>query len=208
MHLHGIGALDKIGLPPAALEEALNFLVGDAGKYRGVADLKAVEVEDRQNRAIACGIQKLVAVPSGCQRAGFRLAVTHHAGRNQVRIVEHGAKGMGQGIAQLAAFIDGTGGLRGNVAGNATGEGELLEQPLHTLNVPADVGVNLTVGALQICLSHHGIAAVTGAGEVDHVQVVLFNDAVEVGIDEVLTGNRAPVAHDLPLDMLRLQRLP
>ena len=34
------------------------------------------------------------------------------------------------------------------------------------------------------------------------------NDPVEVGVDEVLTGDRAPVAHNLALDMLRLQRLP
>ena len=147
--------------------------MGDAGEDGGVGDLKAVQVENREHRAVACGVEELVGVPGGGQRAGFRLAVAHHAGGNQVGIVKHRAEGVGQGIAQLAALVDGARGLRGHMAGNAAGEGELLEQPLHTLHVLADVGVDLAVGAVQIVLSHHGIAAVTGAGEVDHVQIVL-----------------------------------
>ena len=46
-----------------------------------------------------------------------------------------------------------------------------------------------------------------GAGEVDHVQVVLVDDPVQVCIDEVLTGDGAPVADDLFLDMSRLEGL-
>ena len=94
------------------------------------------------------------------------------------------------------------------MAGNAAGEGELLEQPAHALDIPADIGIDLTVGALQIGLGYHGISAVSGAREVDHVEIILFNYPVQVGIDKVLPRNSSPVAYDLPLDMLRLQRLP
>ena len=208
VHFHGIGALYKIGVPAAALKEALNLFVGDAGEYRGIADLKAVEVENRQHSAISYGIQKLVAVPGGCQRTGFCLAIAYHAGCNQVRIVKHRAKGMRQRIAQFAAFVDGTGGFGCNMAGNAAREGELLEQPLHALDIPAHIGINLAVGALQVRLRYHGVSAMTGTGEIDHIQVIFFNDTVEMRIDEILTGYGAPMPDNFTLDVFRLQRFP
>ena len=51
------------------------------------------------------------------------------------------------------------------VAGNAAGEGELLEQLLHALLVLADVGIDLAVGAVQIGVGNQEVAAVAGAGE-------------------------------------------
>ena len=44
-----------------------------------------------------------------------------------------------------------------------------------------------------------------GAGEVDHVQVILVDDPVQVGVDEVLTRAGPPVAHDGALQVLGLQ---
>ena len=147
-------------------------------------------------------------MPGGGQGAGLRLPVTHHAGGNQVRVVHHRPEGVGQGVAQLASLVDGAGGLGGGVAGDAPGEGELAEQPLHARLVPADVGVDLAVGAVQIVLGHDGVAPVAGAGQIDHVQVILDDDPVQVGVDEVLAGTGAPVAHDGALQVLLLQGLP
>ena len=70
---------------------------------------------------------------------------------------------MGNGIAQLAALIDGAGGLRRHVAGNAAGEAELLEQAFHTLFIPADVGVHLAVGTIQVGVGDEEVAAVARA---------------------------------------------
>ena len=117
-------------------------------------------------------------MPRGGQGAGLRLAVPHHAGGDEAGVVHHGAEGVGQGIAQLAPLVDGAGGLRCGVAGDAAGEGELAEQPLHPGLVLADVGVYLAVGAVQIVLGHHGVAPVAGAAEVDHVQVIFHNSPV------------------------------
>ena len=208
MHDHGVVPLHEAGLPAAALEEHLRLFVGDAGEDGGVGDLKAVEVEDGQHRAVRLGIEELVGVPGGGQGAGLCLAVAHHAGGDQVGVIHDRAKGVGQGVAQLAALIDGAGGLGGHVAGDAAGEGELLEQLLHALGVPADVGVDLRIGAVQVVLGHHGVTAVAGAGEVDHVQVILVDDPVQVGVDEVLTRAGPPVAHDGALQVLGLQGLP
>ncbi|CAM5598775.1 hypothetical protein SCYAM73S_07694 [Streptomyces cyaneofuscatus] len=77
------------------------------------------------------GVEELVGVPGRGERPSLRLAVADHAGDEEVRVVEGGAVGVGEGVAEFAALVDGAGGLRGDVAGHAAGEGELLEQPSH-----------------------------------------------------------------------------
>ena len=47
----------------------------------------------------------------------------------------------------------------------------------------------------------------TGAGDVEHVEVVLLDDPVQVHIDEVLTRRRAPVSDHQRLHVRQLQRL-
>ena len=176
--------------------------MGDAGKEGGVCDLVAVQVQDGQHRSVVCWGEELVELPGGGQRAGLGLAVAHHGGGDEAGVIRHGAEGVGQRVAQLAALVDGAGSLRRHMAGDAAGEGKALEEPLHALPIPADVGVDLLIAAVQPVLGHHGVAAVAGAGEIDHVQVILFDDPVQMGVDEVLARAGAPVAHDLFLDML------
>jgi hypothetical protein len=208
VHGHGLVALDEVGNPSAAAHELLQLLSLDAGEDGRVADLEAVEVQDRQHRAVAGGIQELVGMPGGGQRAGLRLAVADHAGDDQGRIVEHRPEGMAERIAQLAAFVDRARAIRGGVAGNAAGKGELLEEPLQPGLILADGGVDLAVGALEIGVADHGRTAVARAGNIDHVQVVLLDDPVQVRVDEVLPGGRAPVAEQHVLDVHGRQRPP
>ena len=49
--------------------------------------------------------------------------------------------------------------------------------------------------------------AVTRPGDVDHVEVVLVDDAIQVRVDEIEPGRRAPVAEQARLDVLDRQRL-
>ena len=46
----------------------------------------------------------------------------------------------------------------------------------------------------------------TGAGEVDHIQVELLDDPIQMGIDKVLTGNGTPVSDNVLFQMLRFER--
>ena len=92
------------------------------------------------------------------------------------------------------------------MAGNAAGEGEALEELLHTLFVPGDIGIDLRVAAVQPILRHHGVAAVAGTGEIDHIQIVALDDPVQMGIDEVLAGAGPPVSHDGLLEVAFDQR--
>ncbi len=73
--------------------------------------------------------------------------------------------------------------------------------------VLGDVGVDVGVGAFEIDVGDECGAAVAGAGDVDHVEVVLFDDAVEVGVDEILAGGGAPVSEEAGLDVVELEGL-
>ena len=79
-----------------AAQQLGQFLAADASQHRRIGDLETIEMKDRKNRAIARRVQKLVGVPTGGQRAGFRLAIADDAGDDQIRIVEGSAIGVGQ----------------------------------------------------------------------------------------------------------------
>src|SRR5262249_49747576 len=106
MDLLGLVALDKARRVAVALEEALELTPRDAGGIAGIHDLVAVQVQDRENRAVACGIQELVRVPAGREGAGLGLAVADDARDDQVRVVEGGAVRVRQRVAELTALVD------------------------------------------------------------------------------------------------------
>src|SRR6185437_5883737 len=153
------------------------------------------------------GIQELVAVPARGQRTGLRLAVADDTGDGEIRIVEYRAEGVTQRIAELASLVDGAGCLRGHVARDAAGEGELLEEFAHPLLVPRDVGIALGVAPLEIGVADERRPAVARARDVDHLQVVLADDPVEMHIDEVLSRSRTPMPEEAWLDVARFERL-
>ena len=65
VHFFGIFAFDKQRLVPVTLKEIADLLVAHAPKHGRIGDLVTVEMEDRQDRAIARRIEKLFE----CQEA-------------------------------------------------------------------------------------------------------------------------------------------
>ena len=205
MHRGGLVSLDEQRVVAVAAEEIGQLLAANAGKDRRVGDLEAVEVQDRQHRAVAGGIEKLVRMPACRERAGFRFPVADDAGDDQVRIVERGAIGMRQRIAELATFVNRAGRLRRDVAGNAVGPGELAKQPLQPVPVALDVRVDLRIGAFEIGIRDQPRPAVAGADDVDHIQIVLLDQPVQMHIEEVQTRRGAPMAEQARLDVAALE---
>ena len=128
---------DRQDLVPVALEQLDQLVLRDAGEHRRIGDLVAVEVEDRQDGAVTSGIEELVGVPAGSQRAGLGFAVADDAGDEQPGVVERRPVGVRQGIPELAALVDRPRHLRRDVAGDPAGEGELAEQLAHPSLVAA-----------------------------------------------------------------------
>ena len=67
-------------------------------------------------------------------------------------------------------------------------------------------GIDLAVSAFEVGVAHDGRAAVPGAGDVDHVEVVFLDDPVQVRVNEVLPGRRAPVPQQHVLHVRERQR--
>src|SRR5664280_1168800 len=106
MHLFRLITFHKVRSPTAATEKLFQFLVLDAGEDGWVADLVAIEMQDRQYGAVGDRVEQLVGLPCRGQRSGFRLAVTDDAGDDQIGIVERGSEGMAERIPQLATFVE------------------------------------------------------------------------------------------------------
>ena len=75
VHQRRLMSLDVIRRPAVAAQELVQFLRFDPREDGRVGDLVAVEVQDRQHRAVGDGIEKLVGLPRRRQRTGFRLAI-------------------------------------------------------------------------------------------------------------------------------------
>jgi hypothetical protein len=82
-----------------------------------------------------------------------------------------------------------------------------LEQPPQAVFIPRDVQVHLAVGSFQIGVCRQAWPAVPRSGDIDDVQVVLPDDAVQVDVDEIQPRRRAPVPEQPRLDVLQRERL-
>ena len=150
VHVCRVAALHEVRRPAIAHKQGFQFIVRDAGEHGGIVDLIAVELQDRQHRAIPDRVQELVGMPRGGQWTGFGFPIANHDGDQQVGIIVGRAKGVRDAIAQLAALMNRTGCFRCAVTANAAGEGKLLEELAHSCFVLAFVGVNLRIGALEV----------------------------------------------------------
>ncbi len=88
------------------------------------------------------------------------------------------------------------------MAGNAAGEGKLLEHLFHTFFVAADVRINLAVASVQVGIGNQKVSAVSRPGEQDHIQIVALDGAVAVDVHEILSGYGSPVTDDFFLDLV------
>ena len=179
----------------------------DAGQDGRVADFIAIEVQDRKHSSVGDRVEEFVGLPCGRQGARFRFAVADDAGDDQIGIVERSPEGMAKRVPQLASLVNRPRCRRRNVARNPAGKRELLEQFFQPGLVLGDVRINLTPGAFEINVAHNRRTAVTGTSDVEHVQVILLDDPVQMHVDKVLARRRAPVSDHQMLHVRQFQRL-
>ncbi len=93
------------------------------------------------------------------------------------------------------------------MAGDPARKRELRKEFLEPGLILADVGIDFAVCAFEIRVAHDGRAAVAGTGNVNHVEVILLDDPVQVDVDEVLPRCRAPMPQQHVLHVRERQRL-
>jgi hypothetical protein len=103
VHFHRVGAFDEMRYIAVAHEQRLQLLVADPCEDRGIGNLVAVEIEDRQHGAVAHRVDELVGMPRRGKRSRLRLAVAHHARDDEVGVIEGGTVRVRQAVPELAA---------------------------------------------------------------------------------------------------------
>src|ERR1700692_2115280 len=111
-------------------------------------------MEDGEHSAITRGIQKLIGVPTGGQRAGFRFAVPHDAADQQIWIVEGGAIRVSNGVSELAAFVNRTRSFGSDMARNSARKRKLLEQASESVFRLRNAGIKLAVSSFQVSVGN------------------------------------------------------
>src|ERR1700746_3825030 len=91
------------------------------------------------------------------------------------------------------------------MARNASGKGELLEQPLHTICTRGNVRIELAIGAFQIGVRDQARSTVARTCDVNDVQSALLYQPIEVNIDEIQPRSCAPMAQQARLDVSDFQ---
>lgn len=150
-------------------------------------------MQDRQHRTIGYGIEQPGRLPCGRQGPSFRLTVTHHAGHDQVGIIEHRSKRVTERVAELPTLVNRSGRCRRHVAGDSARKRELLEQLLEAGFILRYVWINFAPCPFEVNAAHDCRTAVTGTGDVEHFEVILLDHPIQVHIDDVLPGCRTPV---------------
>src|ERR1700730_6161938 len=106
MNVRGIGAFDKERLVTSRLKKSLYAFIWGAAECRRPCDFVSIQMQDRQHRTIARGIQILDALPRSGEWACFRFAVSNHSSDNQIRIVECCAERVREDITESTAFMN------------------------------------------------------------------------------------------------------
>ena len=176
---------ELVGLVTHAVEELVELFVGDAGQDGRVGDLVAVEVQDWENDTIGQWVHELVGLPRSCKWAGLCLAVADNSDCQQGWVVQDSAVCVGQGVAQLAALVDGAWSLRCVVGRDSTWVREAAEELLEALFIVGDEWVGLAISAVEQGLCGTCRSTVTRAHEEDGVLVMVADEAVDVAKQEV-----------------------
>ena len=143
------------------------------------------------------------------RRQGSRLgfAVAHHAAHQEVRLVERGAIGVRQRIAELAAFVDRARYLRRDVTADPARKRERAKQLPHASRVLRGVRIALAPDALEPRVGDRRRTAVARTDDEDRVPVALANHAIHVRDDQVEPRRGAPVPEQSRLHVLDAERL-
>src|SRR6266478_2616288 len=143
-------------------------------------------------------------MPTCRQWAGFRFAVSYDAAHQQIGIVERRSIRMRNGVTEFAAFVNRSRRFRGDVAWNAPRKRELLEEMLQPFCILRDMRIDFAVSSFQIGVGDQARAAVSRTRDIDQVEVVFLDQAIQMDINEIQSGGCSPVPEQAGLDVLQL----
>jgi hypothetical protein len=120
-------------------------------------------MKDRQDHPITGRIEKLVDVPGGRQRPGFRLSVSYHCGNDQFGIIERSSARVREHIAELSTFMDRSRRFGSAVTSDPARKRKLFEELPQAIDVLTFIRINLGVGFFEIRWTDNPWCAVSRA---------------------------------------------
>src|SRR5205807_8316621 len=118
------------------------------------------------------------ALPGAFKRSGHSSSIPNHSRDYQIAVVESGAKGVGQDIAQLASFVNGAWGGHTDVAGDPSRGRKLAKQATYTLPILADLRIGLRVGTFEVHISEDRRSTMTWSCQVDHIDILVLAESI------------------------------
>ena len=97
--------------------------------------------------------------------------------------------------------------LRRIVTGNPARKRELFEQPFHALFILLNVRPKLAVGPFEIGVRDQSGAAMAGARDVDHIQIVFLDHAIEVRVYKIQPRRGSEMPQQPRFNVLHFERL-
>ena len=144
-------------------------------------------MQNRKDRAVPHRIEEVDGLPASFERTGLGFSVADHAGDDQIGIVECGAERVNQRVAEFPALVHGIRDVRSAMAGNAARRREFPEEKPHAVLIRRDLRVDFGISAFQIGVCIERRTAMSGTGDVNDVCIMLFDQAVQMHVDEVLS---------------------
>src|SRR5579884_3390598 len=98
--------LHEMHVVPVSLDDAAEVFIACTAGHCGAANFIAIQVQNRQDRAITRRVQKRRAFPRARKRTCLCFAVANDSSHEQVWIIEGRAECMGKHVTELTAFMD------------------------------------------------------------------------------------------------------
>src|SRR6185295_5068492 len=131
-------------------------------------------------------------MPTRGQRSTLSLAISYYAAHDQIGIVERRSVRMCQRVAEFPALVNGTRCFRRNVTGDAARKRTLLEEPLHSVRGLRNVRIDFAISSFQVSIRYQARATVPWSRNVNNIELIALDHAIEMNINEVQARRSAP----------------
>src|SRR6266566_5455109 len=145
-------------------------------------------MQNGQDGPITHRVQEVDALPGAFKWSRLGFPISNHSRDDHIGIVESGAKGVGQDIAQLASFVNGARRGHADVAGDPSRGRELAKQATYPLFVLGDFRIDLRVGPFQVYIGEDRRSTVSWPCQVDHIDILILDESIQMDVNEAETG--------------------
>jgi hypothetical protein len=108
---------------------------------------------------------------------------------------------MRETVSKLSTFVHGSRSLGCHMRRDSSRKRELLKETSHSFLILCDIWVNFSVGSFEVHLRDKGRATMSWTRYVNDAELSLFDESVQMDVNEVLSWSGAKVPKKTTLDV-------